>query len=141
MWHARVTLLCPVRAAEAATVDVAAAAPPAKAAVPPTKAAFAAAAAAAVAAAADTGELEAFSVHVRRLARGWLAERGGRVGGWRVPEAKLEAAVSRAGAKLLQHYGSIARFVDGGGVDGALRPDREERVIRLLEAYMHAKGR
>ena len=97
--------------------------------------------AAAVAAAADTGELEAFSVHVRRLARGWLAERGGRVGGWRVPEAKLEAAVSRAGAKLLQHYGSIARFVDGGGVDGALRPDREERVIRLLEAYMHAKGR
>lgn len=122
-------------------MDVAAAAPPAKAAVPPTKAAFAAAAAAAVAAAADTGELEAFSVHVRRLARGWLAERGGRVGGWRVPEAKLEAAVSRAGAKLLQHYGSIARFVDGGGVDGALRPDREERVIRLLEAYMHAKGR
>ena len=58
-------------------------------------------------------------MHVRRLARGWLAERGGRVGGWRVPEAKLEAAVSRAGAKLLQHYGSIARFVDGGGVDGA----------------------
>ena len=77
-------------------MDVAAAAPPAKAAVPPTKAAFAAAAAAAVAAAADTGELEAFSVHVRRLARGWLAERGGRVGGWRVPEAKLEAAGSAA---------------------------------------------
>ena len=124
-------------------MDVAVAAPPAKVAVPPTRAAVAAAAAAAVAAAADTGELEAFSVHVRRLARGWLAERGGRVGGWRVSEAKLEAAVRRAGAKLLRHYGSIARFVDGGGggVDGALRPDREERVIHLLEAYMHAKGR
>ena len=95
-----------------------------------------------MAAAADTGELEAFSVHVRRLARGWLAERGGRVGGWRVPEAKLEAAVRRAGTKLLLHYGSVARFVDaGGGVDGALRPDREERIIRLLEGYMHAKGR
>ena len=123
-----------VAAAAAAVLDVVAA--------PPTKAAVAAAAAATVAAAADTGELEAFCVHVRRLARGWLAERGGRVGGWRVSEAKLEAAVRRAGAKLLLHYGSVARFVDGGGsVDGALRPDREERIIRLLEGYMHAKGR
>jgi len=121
-----------VGAATAAVVDVVAA--------PPTKAAVAAAAAATVAAAADTGELEAFSVHVRRLARGWLAGRGGRVGGWRVSEAKLEAAVRRAGAKLLLHYGSVARFVDGG-VDGAPRPDREERIIRLLEGYMHAKGR
>ena len=54
--------------------------------------------------------------------------------------------VRRAGAKLLLHYGSVARFVDGsggggGGADCALRADREERTIRLIEGYMHAKGR
>ena len=48
----------------------------------------------------------------------------------------MEGAVRRTSAKLLQHYGSMARFAEGG-----VRADRDERATRLLEKYLQVKPR
>ena len=73
---------------------------------------------------------------MRALATAFLAERRGRIGGWRLAEATVEGAVRRTSAKLLQHYGSMARFAEGG-----VRADRDERATRLLEKYLQVKPR